>query len=484
MQQPYDFGSRQNANPRTHVLAIFTLVGLVSFEPLAIAQSDRPTPPQTQPLPTEAADGYQLGGGDRVRIDFFNVPEYSGEYQVLPNGTINLPEVGAVSVQGRTLRQAGTAIAAKFAPYLTRPIITVSLLAARPVTIAIAGEINRPGSYTVPAISSTADSGVPTLTRLLQLAGGTTQAADIRQVQVRRPRPYNSGQDEIITVNLWQLIQAGEGRQDLRLRDGDSIFIPASTAVNLDEAQRLASASFAASNNRPVQVAVVGEVNRPGPHLLTQAVEGQPSVDLADQQIPTITRAIQVAGGITQSADIRNIEVRRPTQMGSPQVIKINFWQLLQSGDMRQDLPLQNGDTVIIPTATALSAGEVTELASASFAPSKITVNVVGEVVRPGAVEVPPNTPLNQAILAAGGFNNRARKGSVTLVRLNPNGTVSQRDIGINFAQGINDKSNPALRNNDTVVIRRSTLTGITDTLGTVLSPLGGVFGLFRILGL
>ena len=33
-------------------------------------------------------------------------------------------------------------------------------------------------------------------------------------------------------------------------------------------------------------------------------------------------------------------------------------------------------------------------------------VNVIGEVVRPGRVEVPANTPLVQAILAAGGLNN------------------------------------------------------------------------------
>ena len=74
-----------------------------------------------------------LGSGDRLRIDFFNVPEYSGEYLVLPNGAVNLPQVGAVAVQGRTLKQASAAIAAKYEPYLTRPIVTIGLLAARPL---------------------------------------------------------------------------------------------------------------------------------------------------------------------------------------------------------------------------------------------------------------------------------------------------------------------------------------------------------------
>jgi polysaccharide export outer membrane protein len=112
-----------------------------------------------------------------------------------------------------------------------------------------------------------------------------------------------------------------------------------------------------------------------------------------------------------------------------------------------------------------------------------VTLNVVGEVARPGAIQLPPNTPLNQAVLAAGGFNNRARKDSVSFVRLNPDGTVARRSISVNFDQGLGE-NNPALRNNDTIVIGRSTFTQIIDALGSVLSPFGGVFGLFRILGL
>jgi polysaccharide biosynthesis/export protein len=147
-------------------------------------------------------------------------------------------------------------------------------------------------------------------------------------------------------------------------------------------------------------------------------------------------------------------------------------------------LPLQEGGTIVIPTAAALNSTEVATIASASFSPNQMTVNVVGQVEQPGAITVPPNTPLNQAILAAGGFNNRARRGSVELIRLNPDGTVSRQAIAVDFAQGINTANNPALRPNDTVVVRRSGMANFSDTLGTLLSPLSGVFGLFRLLGL
>jgi polysaccharide export outer membrane protein len=471
--------------------------GLLWVPSVGIAQViDRTIPPSVRPTAdalSQTEDGYLLGSGDRLRIDFFNVPEYSGEYLVLTNGAVNLPQVGAVTVQGRTLKQASEAIAAKYTPYLTRPIVTIGLLAARPLRLAIAGEVNRPGTYNVQAVSANADTGVPSVTRLIQLAGGVTQAADVRQVEVHRPRPYNAGADAVIKVDLWQLLKAGNLRQDLRLQDGDSIFIPSATNINLEEAQRLAAATFAAPSDRPLRIAVVGEVNRPGPYILTpdqtnptnqpNGTSSSPLPTNTNLKIPTVTRAIQTAGGITQSADIRNVEIRRITQAGPAQTIKVDFWNLLQAGDLRQDLPLQEGDTIVIPTATALDNTEATKIAAASFAPDRITVNVVGEVVRPGPVQVPPNTPLNQALLAAGGFNTRAKKGEVTFIRLNQNGTVARRDVSVDFAKGINDATNPPMRNNDTIVVRRSGFAAVTDTLGSVLSPIGGVFSIINLLG-
>jgi polysaccharide export outer membrane protein len=93
---------------------------------------------------------------------------------------------------------------------------------------------------------------------------------------------------------------------------------------------------------------------------------------------------------------------------------------------------------------------------------------------------------LNQAIQAAGGFNNRARKRSVDLIRLNPNGTVSKRDLEVDFEQGISEQGNPILRNNDVIVVRRNALASVGDTLGNVLNPVGSfinILSIFRVLG-
>jgi polysaccharide export outer membrane protein len=145
---------------------------------------------------------------------------------------------------------------------------------------------------------------------------------------------------------------------------------------------------------------------------------------------------------------------------------------------------LRDGDTVTIPLATDLDAAEATQVASSNFSPELIKINVVGEVVTPGTVNLRPNTTLNQAILAAGGLkSNRARRTDVELIRLNPNGTVTKRAMALDFAQGLNDKNNPALRNNDVVIVNRNALANVTDFLGAILTPLSGAFGILNLLG-
>ena len=180
-------------------------------------------------------------------------------------------------------------------------------------------------------------------------------------------------------------------------------------------------------------------------------------------------------------ADIKDVEIKRTSWDGSEKLISVNLWELIQSGDTSQDLILQDGDKVVISRADKITDSESQQIAAGTISPGEITVNVVGEVVSPGPVQVPPNTPLNQAILAAGGFDNqRANKGEVELVSLKPNGTVDKRKIKVDLGAEVNDETNPVLNRNDVVVVNRSGSTKTFDSVGKVTSPLGGVFGLFN----
>ena len=567
--------------------------------------------PQIQQFPGQAPassirleEAYTLGPGDAIQIDIFNVPEYSGangQYEVLVDGTINMPLIGQVPVEGRTLSEITAILQLAYQPFLQHPeFLTVKLLAKRALQIGIAGEVRRPGSYTMGGTGAQ----VPTLAQVIQLAGGITQSADIRQIQLRRRQLGRP--DQQTTLNLASLIQQGDLTQDITLRDGDTIFIPTSTTFNPFEATELASATLAGEATEPINIVVVGEVTRPGSYTVTRidgtggtltvtralqtaggvslsadigeiqlirrpkaappqtiavnlwdmvergdltqdiilqegdtivvptvsaenfdqarsiklatanfaadtsqtlniAVVGEvnrpgtyivgtgagttadPNSGIAQGTIglTTVTRAIQTAGGITPLADIREIEVRRQRKDGTEQLIALDLWQLLETGELSNDIILQQGDTIVVPTATNIDLAEAPQVALASFSPGAIRVNIVGEVLSPGTLELPPNTSLNQALLAAGGFNNsRAHKEEVELIRLNPNGTVNKEVVPVDFNQGLDEQTNPTLRNNDVIVVGRSglaktrdTLSEVGGTIGAVTSPVLSFFG-------
>lgn len=310
------------------------------------------TPPALLPTPTAPTSGevYHLGPGDTVRITIFDLPDYSGDYQILVDGSLTLPRIGRVILAGLTLEEAGTLLTDRFSESFIQPITTVALIKARPLRLAISGEVTRPGSY------------------------------------------------------------------NLNIAEG-SLY-------------------------------------------------------------PSITDLVQEAGGITQNADLRNVRVyRTPIPGQPPQTLNLNLWNLIIRGDLSQDITLRDGDSVVIPK-TRIDPSEVAELVAANLSPDKIQIGVIGEVKKPGILEVPPNTSLNQALFAAGGFDaRRARRGSVRLLRLNPDGTATDRRINIDFESGINEQTNPLLRPNDVVLVSRSGIASFGDSMETILGPLARMIG-------
>ncbi|MGE5656083.1 MAG: SLBB domain-containing protein [Actinomycetota bacterium] len=454
------------------------LLTTLTFPSVLLAQqpvAPSPTPQSLPSSPNSATTTYTLGGGDNIRVDIFDLPQLSGNYQIPAGGVIQLPLIGSISIQGLTLEQATAAISAAYAPVLKRPQITVSLQATRPLNVWISGEVNRPGSYAVPLNSGAGNFPsiqFPTLIQVLERAQGVTQTADIQRIELRR-RAGGVGQPQLLIFNLSEYLRTGTVPVDITLRDGDAIFVPTNTQVDLAQARQLANTSFASPINQPRTVAVVGEVNRPGRYVV---IGGDTLSQQSVQGLPTVTRAIQIAGGLKAQADIRQVQIRRPTNLGRDQVFSVNIWALLQSGDSNQDTILQDGDTIIIPTATEINPAEVSQIAEASFSPARIQVSVVGEVTRPGPVDLPANTTLNQALLAAGGFvPSRAQKDFVELIRLNFDGTVSRRLVDLDFTQGINEQTNPLIRNKDIIVVRRSGTAGVVDSINLALAPVSGI---------
>lgn len=217
----------------------------------------------------------------------------------------------------------------------------------------------------------------------------------------------------------------------------------------------------------PLQVSVTGEVLRPGPRTLT--------ADEAQADPITLSDALILAGGITPNADLRNIVIRRAASgeaTPSRTDIQVNLWQVIQQGQLVADVPIYNGDEIHVPSAQVNQADQQLLLAS-TLAPDQITVQVVGEVNRPGPVEISPTVGVTDAVAAAGGPTDKADQDSILLFRLSPTGQLEQQTFEFGEA------SEP-LRNGDLIVVEKSTANGILDTVGQLFPVLNPLLFLFR----
>lgn len=226
---------------------------------------------------------------------------------------------------------------------------------------------------------------------------------------------------------------------------------------------------------RPLRIGVSGEVNRPGSYTIAVSTNNDTGTNNSTPaQWPDVTRALTVAGGITPLADIRNIRLRRVDAKGNVQEQLLDLWQLLDGGDLSQNVLLRDGDVLSIPKATSPVPADIARLGRASFAPDTISVNVVGEVKAPGLIRLPPNATLNQALLAAGGFlRPRAVSSRVDLIRLNSDGSTTARRIPVDLKAGLNEENNPILLANDIVVVNTNGVARVSDFLRIFLAPAG-----------
>jgi polysaccharide export outer membrane protein len=234
---------------------------------------------------------------------------------------------------------------------------------------------------------------------------------------------------------------------------------------------------------RPLQVSVVGEVENPGLYTLspqgdTSTVEG---IGASNSGLPTLVSAIQKAGGLTLVANLTDVRLQRRLPGDSSQLreTSLDLLALLQRGDKRQNPFLQDGDTIVVSKAASIPSSEVMELAATNLSPQSIRVNLVGEVKKPGQLELPANIPLAQAILAAGGPTDvRANKNDIELVRINRNGTASTQRFRLDFRRGVSSAFNPPLRDGDSVIVHRSVYGVAADALDIVAVPLTGLVNL------
>ncbi len=242
--------------------------------------------------------------------------------------------------------------------------------------------------------------------------------------------------------------------------------------------------------SRPVNVSLLGEVNNPGFYTLSRTnIEDNLGENMKSDFNLTLVNAIQSAGGITLDANINDVTIirRLPKSKGKYKKASLSLYALIFEGNHYQNPLLFDGDIIKVHKANKNLQEDLLDVANSNLAPSTIKVNIIGEVNKPGVIEVPANTLLLKAVLMANGVNDlRANTRHVQLIRINKNGSASFRKYKLDFSNNFSSANNPRLENGDVVKVGTKAIVKTSDYITQITKPvsgLGNLFLLYRAIG-
>ncbi len=280
--------------------------------------------PSSQARARVVYDSYILGPGDTLQIELLDIPELSGTFSIGPDGTLYLPRLRALYVEGLTVEELRYFLTQQFQKYVRNPDLYVRPVGYRPIRIYVGGEVRRPGYYLlsgsqqlsgvsteaessilgkdtsdtgarsgvnqVPggAAAPTASGGVstfgalfPTVFDAIRAAQGITPYSNLGEVQVTRRQALSAGGGKIRTnLNFISLITEGDESQNIRLFDGDVVSVGKSPVVLREQLLKAGQTNL---SPQFIQVYVSGRVQNPGGVTIPQG--------------STLTQAISLAGG-------------------------------------------------------------------------------------------------------------------------------------------------------------------------------------------
>lgn len=179
---------------------------------------------------SHAQSGYRVKSGDTLSIEVLEDASLARNVLVLPGGTFDFPYAGTVRARGRTPSQIEAAIAQGIASnFANSPTVFVSVASLRPpaeprdpppprtISVYFLGEINTPGIREV--------SPGTTFLQALSQAGGFTNFAAKKRVQLRRTNP-KTGAQTVSIINYRALSRGAVQNLSVKLQEGDVIVVP------------------------------------------------------------------------------------------------------------------------------------------------------------------------------------------------------------------------------------------------------------------
>jgi protein involved in polysaccharide export with SLBB domain len=176
---------------------------------------------------------YILGAEDELQLDIYGNNISNQKLTVSPDGFVNVKYAGPINVNGITIEQAAGVIKSrlsKFYPALSSGAtkLQLTLGSVRSIQVLIVGAVKKPGTLTLPSIS--------TLFHALYASGGPLENGSFRNIELVRENKV------IGHADLYDFLLKGDQASNITLRDNDVIRVP-----------------YAKS-----QIAVEGGVNRTG----------------------------------------------------------------------------------------------------------------------------------------------------------------------------------------------------------------------------
>jgi polysaccharide export outer membrane protein len=156
--------------------------------------------------------------------------------------------------------------------------------------------------------------------------------------------------------------------------------------------------------------------------------------------------------------------------IGNDDVLSINVWK---EPDLTRAIPVRSDGRISLPLVGEMEAAgrtplqlerDITEKLKNFITAPEVSVivqqvnsrkyNVLGEVTKPGSYPLTTTTTIMDAIAAAGGFRDFAKKTGVYVLRKGPNGQEGRLKFNYkDFIKGKDSRQNIQLEPNDTVIV-------------------------------
>ncbi len=157
---------------------------------------------------------YQLGPDDELIIDIFGYSEQSYQVKVSPEGHVRIPNLGPVQVLGLTVDQAQKKITTQLIKLYPRiasgeTSVSVNLGSIRSIKVTILGEVNLPGTYSLPSLATTFNG--------LYASGGPNLNGSFRNIKLVRANKV------IAKIDMYDFLINGNSKGNIPLKDQDVI---------------------------------------------------------------------------------------------------------------------------------------------------------------------------------------------------------------------------------------------------------------------